>query len=181
MQSENFRAMIKPITTVNRLIWIAFVAAVPFYVCVAYLTIDRSASGAMPGPPLSFKIYIVALSLLAAVLAPYVPRRLLRYSRLRQLLDREPDPSSTISPDEQRLLALVRYLFVGFIIRLAFNESIALYGLVLAFTTKSFAAALPFAVVSFVLVWKVPLPLDEALKRTASIGVEQGVIPTRPR
>ena len=180
MPSQNFRAMVKPMATVHRLIWIAFVAAVPFYVCVAYLTIDRSASGAIPGPPLSFKIYIVALSLLAAVLAPYVPRRLLPDSRLRQLLDREPDPAAIISPDEQRLLALVRYLFLGSSYvwhSMSRSPCTALYWLSL----PSFVTALPFAVVSFVLVWKVPLPLDEALKRTASIGVEQGVIPTRPR
>ena len=134
-----------------------------------------------PGPPLSFKISIVALSLVTAALAPYAPGRLVPDSRLRQLLDREPDPAAIISPDEQRLLALVRYLFVPFIIRLAFNESIALYGLVLAFTTKSFVAVLPFAVASFALIWMVPLPLDSAMSRAASLGIGSTSAQMQPR
>ncbi len=87
----------------------------------------------------------------------------------------------TISPDEQRLLALVPYFFVGFIVRLAFNESIALYGFVLAFFSRSFVAILPFAMISLILNWTVPFPLDSALDRAASLGLKLGDIPAQPR
>ncbi len=181
MESETFSSMIQPMAAVHRMIRTAFVGAIPVYVVVAYVGLGSASPGATPGVPGLIKITTVALSLMTAALAPYVPRLLFPDSRLRQLLDRPPDPKADISPDEQRLLALVGYLFAGFVARLGFNEAIALYGLVLAILSKTFVTVLPFAVVSFALVWKVPLPLDEALKRSASIGVEQGVMPTRPR
>ena len=81
---------------------------------------------------------------------------------------------------EQQLLGVVLALFVGFIVRLAFNESIALFGLELAVLSRSFVGILPFAIVSFVLNWIVPLPLDEALKRTASVGPHDDT-PIHPR
>lgn len=196
MPSENFRALIKPIATVQRVIWLAFLGAVLMYVYVAYSLFAQKASGGEPLLSNPLTIPFVILSLLAAALAPYVPP--LPDSRLRQLIDQPPeaiarDPRTgivdedrlarirTLSSDEQRLLALVRALFVGFVVRLAFNESIALYGLVLAFISKSFVAVLPFAIVSFVLNLMVPSPLESALKRAESLGLQLADMPTQPR
>jgi hypothetical protein len=181
MQSENFRALIKPRATVHRIIWLAYIGAVPGYVVYAYLHFYLVAPSVTQPVPILFTILLVILSLVTALLAIYVPRRLVRDSKLRQLLDRPPDPKANISPEEQRLLALVGYLFVGFVVRLAFDEAIALYGLVLALISGSFVTVLPYAVVSFALIWMVPLPLDEALKRIASLSVQQGGTPTQPR
>jgi hypothetical protein len=171
MQSESFRSLFKPMETVHRIIWIAYVAAIPAYVCVAYMFFGATAD-VTPALSNPLTIPLVILSLLNVVLAPYIPRFLLSDSRLRQMLDRQPDTETILSPDEQRLRAIVPAFFVGFILRLAFNEAIALYGLVLAFISKSFVAVLPFAIVSFALNWMVPLPLDEAVKRIARLGVE---------
>jgi hypothetical protein len=198
MQSENFRALIEPIATVHRIIWLAFLGAVLAYVGVAYDLFDKNASGGAPLLSNPLTIPFVIISLLCAVLAPYVPRSLLPDSRLRQLIDQPPeviarDPRTgivdeerlakirTLSSDERRLLVLVRTLFVGFIVRLAFNESISLYGMVLAFISRSFVAVLPFAIVSFVLNLMVPSPLDEALKRAESLGLQLSEVPTQPR
>ncbi|MGA9724505.1 MAG: hypothetical protein WBQ86_18740 [Candidatus Binatus sp.] len=179
MQSDTFRSRVKRTETAHRVIWLAFIAAVPVYVAVATGSLVRLPSVRHPAP-ISFTISIVILSLLTAVLAPFVSSLLLPDSRLRQLLNRQPDPQASISPDEQRLLAIFPACFPGFLVRLALNEAIALYGLVLAVISRSFVAVLPFALVSFALNWMVPLPLDEALKRMASFGVKQGSMPTRP-
>ena len=198
MQSETFRTLIGPIENVRRVIWIAFLAAVPIYVCVAYTMIARSAIGVEPPPAIPLKIPLVILSLVLAALAPYMPRLILPDSRLRQLIEQPPeviarDPRTgrvdeeklarikTLSLDEKRLFAIVSYLFVGFIVRLAFNEAIALYGLVLAFMSRSFVAVLPFAVASLALNLMVPSLLDSALKRAASLGLEPGDLPIQPR
>lgn len=200
MLSEAFRSLVKPMETVRRFIWMAFIAAVPIDVCILYMQLVWTAPGVMPGGSNFFTISLVVLSLLAALLAPYMPGLLLSDSRLRQFLAQQPDPEAmarnyqtgkvdedrlarikTISPDEQRLLALVPYFFVGFSVRLAFNESIALYGFVLAFFSRSFVAILPFAMISLVLNWTVPFPLDSALDRAASLGLKLGDIPAQPR
>jgi hypothetical protein len=175
MQSETFRALVKPMETVHRIIRLAFIAAVPMYVCVAYALFAQSAPGV--GPLLSnpLTIPLVTISVLTAVLAPYMPGLRLPEARLRQLLNQQPDTQ------EQRLLALVPSFYVGFIVRLAFNESIALYGFVLAFISRSFVAVLPFAIVSLALNLIVPLPVDSMLRRTASLGLQEGGMPTQPR
>jgi hypothetical protein len=196
MPSETFRSLVKPLERVRLIIWLAFLGAVLMYVDVAYSLFAQKASGGEPLLSNPLTIPFVILSFLAAALAPYVPP--LPDSRLRQLIDQPPeaiarDPRTgivdedrlarirTLSSDERRLLALVRALFVGFVVRLAFNESIALYGLVLAFISKSFVAILPFAIVSFVLNLMVPSPLESALKRAESLGLQLPDMPTQPR
>jgi hypothetical protein len=199
MQSETFRSLVKPTETVMRILRLAFLAMVLIYVCIAYLTFGRDAPGVMPqSNPLT--IPLAVLSLVAATLAPYAPRLLLSDSRLRELLDRQPDPETlardrrtgkvdkdrlarikTLSPDEQRLLALVPAFFAGFIVRLAFNESIALYGLVLVFISRSFVPVLPFAVVSLALNLMVSPALDSELRRVAGLGLQPDDIATQPR
>ena len=184
MESETFRAEVRPIATVHRIVWVAFVGAVPLYMIVAYVQIDRAAPGG--GAPLlsnPLTIPLVVISVLAAALAPYMPRILSPDRRIRQMVDRQLDPQATarLSADEQRLLGLLPNFYVGFIVRLAFNESIALYGLVLAFFSKSFVAVLPFAIVSIALNLMVPLPLDSMRQRIAGLGPQAGGMPTRPR
>ena len=176
MASERFRELVRPQEMVHRIIWMAFIAAVPMYVCVIYMLLGRGVGGggAFAANPLT--IPLVILSVLSAGLAPYMPRILLPDSRLRELFNRPADQKATsgISADEQRLLAMLPNLFVGFLVRLAFNESIALYGFVLAILSKSFIEILPFAIVSFALNWMVPLPLDSVRQRIASLGLQEG-------
>jgi hypothetical protein len=199
MQSETFHSLIKPIETIQRKLWLAFLATVPMYVCLAYVQVGRPTSGVTPLQATPLAVVVVTMSLLAAVLGPYVPRLMFSESRLRKLLSRGVDPETlardpktgtvneerlarikSISPDEQRLLALVPTFFGAFIVRLAFNESIVLYGLLMAFFSGALIAILPFAIVSFALNLIVPSPLNMALERTASLGLQPGVIPPRP-
>jgi hypothetical protein len=198
MHSETFRSLVQPLETVRQVIWIAFLATILAYVGVAYAFFGKTWSGVegLRSSPLTIPFFI--LSLVTAVLAPIMPRLIAPDSRLRQLINQPPealarDPKTgalfenrlaklkTLSPDEQRMFALVNSGFVGFIVRLAFNESIALYGLVLAFNSKSFVAVLPFAVVSFALNLMVPSLLDSAMSRAASLGIESDNMPLQPR
>ena len=175
IQSEAFRNRIKKIGTVPRVIWLAYIGAVPLYLCVAYMLF-----GARAGISNPLTIPFVIICLLTAALAPYMPRQLLPDSRLRELLNRQYPPDATLSLEEQRLLAIVSVFFVPFIVRLAFNESIALYGLVLAFSSRSVAVLVPFAIASLILNLMVPYPLQMALKRIASLGLQAGAVPTQP-
>jgi hypothetical protein len=175
LQSEAFRNRIKKIGAVPRVIWLVYIAIVPFYLCVAYMLSGPTAEISNP-----LTIPFAIISLLTATLAPYMPRQILPDSRLRELLNRQYPPDATLSLEEQRLLAIVSVFFVPFIVRLAFNESIALYGLVLAFGSRSFAVLVPFAIASLILNLMVPYPLDMAQKRIASLGLQAGAMPTQP-
>jgi hypothetical protein len=198
MQYETFQSLVKPLERVGRTIWLAFLAAVVMYVGCAYALRSQIPGGVGPALSHTLTIYSVILSLVAAVLAPYLPRLLFPDSRLRQIIDQPPETTArnprtgivdedrltrirTLSPDEQRLLALVPACFVPFVVRLAFNESIALYGLLLALLSKSFAVILPFAIASFALNLMVPSPLNSALDRAASFGLQPSHISTQPR
>ena len=167
--------------TVQRIIWMAFVAAVLMYVVVAYLLVGQGGSGAGRLHPLT--IPFVVLSVLGAVLAPYMPGILLPDSRLRQMLDRQSDAQATdrFSADERRLLALFPNFYVGFIVRLAFNETIGLYGFMLALFSKSFVVILPFAIVSVALNLMVPLPLDSMMRRLTNLGLQPSGATIQPR
>jgi F0F1-type ATP synthase membrane subunit c/vacuolar-type H+-ATPase subunit K len=183
MESESFRLLVRPQEIVHRIIWMAFVGAVLMYVFVVYMLLGRAASGGGSVQSNPLTIPFVILSVLGAVLGPFMPRVMLPDSRLRQLLNRPSDQQATagISADEQRLLALLPNFYTGFIVRLAFNESIALYGFMLALFSKSAIVILPFAIVSVALNLMVPLPLDSMRQRTSSLGLQEGVMPTRPQ
>lgn len=198
MHSETFRSLVQQFETVRRVIWIAFLGTIVAYVGVAYAFFGKSGSGAegLRSNPLTIPFAI--LSVAAAVLARIMPRLIATDSRLREVINRPPEALATdprtgavseyrlakiklLSVDEQRLIALVSGSFVPFIVRLAFNESIALFGLILAFNSKSFVAVLPFAVVGFLLNLMVPSLLDSVLSRAASLGIESGDVPLEPR
>lgn len=197
MYSETLLSLVQPLETIRRVIWIAFLGTILLYVAVAYAFFGEAGIGfnALGLSPLT--IVCVALAVAAAVLAPTMPRLIAPDSRLRQLINQTPEALATdprtgavfenrlakirmLSADERRLYALVNAGFVPFVVRLAFNESIALYGLVLAFTAKSFVALWPFAVVSFALNLMVPSLMDSALSRAASLGIEPDNMPQQP-
>ena len=196
MYSETFLSLVKPLENLRRILWAAFIASTVAYVILAYAFFGQTGAGvdALRSNPLT--IPFVVLSMAAAVLAPITPR--LTDARMRQLISRPPealarDPRTgavnqdrlakikALAPDEQQLFALVSISFAPFIVRLAFNESIALYGLVLAFLAKSFVAVLPFAVVSFALNLMVPSLMDSAMSRAASLGIGSTNAPIQPR
>jgi hypothetical protein len=198
MHSEKLLSLVKPLENLRRIVWAAFIASTVAYVILAYAFFGQTGAGveALSSNPLT--IPFVILSIAMAVLAPIVPRRMMSDARMRQLISRPPealarDPRTgavnqdrlakikALAPDEQQLYALVSISFAPFVVRLAFNESIVLYGLVLAFLAKSFVAVLPFAVVSFALNLIVPSLMDSAMSRAASLGLGSANAPIQPR
>jgi hypothetical protein len=197
--SQTSHSLIKQHERVCRIIWLAFLAAVPAYVCAVYLVDLLHPQTEIP--PEAIKLFskcLVVVSIVAAILAPIVPRWLVSDSRMRQLIDEPPEALArdakigwvsedllskikTLSPDEKRLYALLAASFAPFMIRLAFNESIALFGLVLALFSRSVLVILPFAVVSFALNLMVPPPVDSARTRLRSLSISPADPPLLPR
>ncbi len=199
MQSETFRELIRPIEKVRRVIWLAFIATVPLYIFSEYAQLGWPATGASSLRSNPMVVSLVLISLLCALAAPWMPGFLLPDARLREFLGKRPDLEElarggqvqavnqerlarirTLAPDEQRLLALVPRFFTGFIVRLAFNESIALYGLVLASLSRNFVAMIPFAALSLVLNLAVSPKMDSDFERVARIGTQAGPAPIEP-
>jgi hypothetical protein len=102
MQSETFRSLVKPTETIQRRIWLGFLATVPMYICLAYVRLGRPTSSVTPPQSSPLAIPVVTMSLLAAILAPYVPRLMLSESRLRKLFNREPNPEAPRPPPSNR-------------------------------------------------------------------------------
>jgi hypothetical protein len=197
MQSDTFRSLIAPMERIRWAIWLAVVAPLPIFVAVAYVQFGRSEPAA-PLPSISLTMPLVILSVVLALLAPYMPRILLPDSRLRKLIEQSPeemarDPRTrsvdadrlarikALPPDEKRLLVIVSNLFAGFTARVAFNETIGVIGLVLAFNSRSFAVLLPFVVASLALNLMLPSLLNMALQCAATLGLETGNTPIQPR
>lgn len=197
MQSDTFRSLVAPMERMRWAIWLALVVPLPFFVVVAYAQFGRSEAAAPP-PSISLTIPFVILSVALAVLAPYMPGILLPNSRLRKLIEQSPEDMAReprtgrvdedrlarikrLPADEKRLLVVVSNLFAGFIARVAFNEAIGVIGLVLAFTSRSFAALVPFAIVSLALNLMLPSLLSMVLQRAATLGLEAGYSPIQPR
>jgi hypothetical protein len=194
MHSETFLSLVKPLEKLRRIGWltnlvgtVAFAAAVYAY---AFLAQPGSGVDALrSNPPTVPPIPLVIVSVAVAVLATIVPRLMMSETRMRRLMSQPPeafagDPRmgaavykdrlakiKSLSPDKQHLLALVSGSYSTFPVRLALNQSIAMFGLARALATKSFVVVLPFAVVSFALNLMVPSLLDFAMSRAASLGI----------
>jgi hypothetical protein len=184
MQSPTFSALVAPMEKVRRVIWLAFNAATALYVVIAYAMFGsgRPMAAVVPDNPLAIPLIVVAL--LTALVSRRVAAAAMPERRLREIVARNPDPQAlarnpqtrqvdqvrlqkiaSLPPHEQRLLAAVSALFVPFVVQMAFNESIALYGLVLSFLTRTFPPVLPFAALALVLNLSVSPKLEPSLER----------------
>src|SRR5262249_51550216 len=149
MVSQAFSSLVESIQRTRTIIWLALNAAIVLYVGLACFmfgvpsTVRDAFSHSMALP-------FVVLAVAAAVGARVVPSMMLPQQRVDALLSREADPRElardprtgsldserlatiqTLPQYEQRLLAVAQASLVPFIVRLALQESIALYGLVL--------------------------------------------------
>lgn len=204
MHSDTFLSLVKPLEKLRRIGWLTnlvgtvAVAAAAFG--FAFFAQPGSGAEVLRSNPLTIPpIPLVILSVAAAVLAPIVPRLMMSEARMRRLINQPPeafagDPRmgaavykdrlakiKTLAPDERQLLALVSGSYSPFSVRLAINQSIAMFGLALALATKSFVAVLPFAVVSFALNLMVPSLMDSAMRRAASLAIGSANAPLQPR
>lgn len=181
MQSEAFTSLIRPIRTVRTVVWIALNVAIPLYVAVAWLQFGAPSTtvGAFSHP---MALPLVTIAVAAAIAGRVLPSALFPPQRLRDLMSRDADlpelarnPQTravddqrlaaleALPPHEQRLIAVAQASLTPFIVQLALQESVALWGLVLAILSKSAAAVIPFAAVALLLNLMVSPKLDSVL------------------
>jgi hypothetical protein len=180
MPSEAFTNLRRSLETQRTVVWLALLAAIPLYVFVTYVQFGPMTwkSGVFSHP---FAIPLAVLAVIAAVAARVLPPMLLPKDRVLELLTRDPHPPDVardprtgavdsdrlsriraLPPEEQRLLAVAQASFGPFIVRLALHESIALYGLVLAFLSKESLPIVPFAAAALLLNLTVSPRLDDS-------------------
>jgi hypothetical protein len=188
MQSPMFNELVQPMETVRRIIWLAFTGAIAVYIFITYVSFGWPASSLDPLLSNPLTIPLTVVSFVTAIASRWIPGLLLSDRQVRELLSRQPDPDALaaypqigridadrlakikgLPPGEQRLLSLVGPSFVPFLVRLAANESIALYGLVLGFLSQSLLPVLPFAIVAIGFQLTVPPKLDSDLERAARL------------
>ena len=185
MKSPLLAELLRPAETVRRILWWAFFAAIFGYIFVLY----RKTAGVAAVPVLRpFAYGLAVLSVAMAVLSFLISGILLPESRLRNILLTDPDPEilarnpqigtadpnrlskiKMLSPQERRLLSAAPAFFGVYIVRLAFCESIALYGLVLGQVSHSFPIVLPFAAAAIALMLTVSPSLDSSLERADAL------------
>jgi hypothetical protein len=188
MQSPTLSAVLQPMERIRRVLWLAFIGVIAIYVCVAYLMFGARGSMGSVAPRNPLFAPFVIISLLTAAASRWIPASLLTDRKLRELLQRDPDPEllarnpqtgqvdperlqkiKMLSAREQRLFVAARAFFTPFVVQLAFNEAIALYGLVLSNMSRSFLPILPFAAVALALQLTVSPKLDPLLDRAGNL------------
>jgi len=166
MQSEAFNSLVAPLQRIRNILWMAFSAAIVLYGGIVYFMFGvRSSFQEAFAHPLALPLALVAIG--AAVAARWLPGRIFSEQQAREVLAKDPDPaelardSSTgnvdenrlakiraLSDGERRLLTLAQYSVTPFIIQLALQEAIAVFGLVLGFEAQSVLAFIPFGLVA---------------------------------
>jgi hypothetical protein len=182
--SAAFHELTRPMAKVMRIIWFAFNGAILLYVVEAYQQFGWPSDGLEPIRSNPMTIPLVALSVVTAVASLWIGDLLIAMGRPQERFAQPPDPEvlaidprigrpdpsrlariKSLSEHEQRIFSLVSLIFVPFLVRLAFGESIALYGLVLSFLSRSLFPIVPFAIVSLALNLSVSPDLDTWLVR----------------
>jgi len=160
--------------TARRMVWIALNVAIVLCAVVACLMfgVPSSLAGAFSHP---LTLPLAAAAFAAAIAAQRIPSSLRARQRLAEAPDLRalernpttgaPDESRTralaaLSQHERRLLAAAQASFVPFIVQLALQESIALFGLVLSILSASAAPVIPFATGALLLNLRVSPKLD---------------------
>jgi len=185
MFSQTFHEVTRPMKRVQRAIWIMFNGAILAYVAVICFLFGLPTGGAEPlrSNPLSVPLGVLAV--LTAITSLWSADLVLPKSRIRAVLDRQLDPGDpapiaqtsladtehlariALSDDEQRMRALIPFIFNALIVQLAFGNAIALYGLLLGYFSQSVTPMLPFVILSLILNLRVSPNLDTWLERAA--------------
>lgn len=171
MISDALRKLLGQSTLVLKLMWLALTASIFLYVLASWMSIGAGAAewrGTSAAGPMPIVLGVLALS--DAALSFYAYTFLLAPTRLAKRLAKNTSPEKiatnretgvvdparadrirALDPQEQPLAALPAKLFAPYIIVWSLNESVAIFGLVLAFTTDTVYFILPFAAVAVLL------------------------------
>jgi hypothetical protein len=187
MNSPVVRELLRPAIFVHSMLWGLLTASIFFYGVIAYLLAQKSA-----GPTDlqdGLQLALAGVAVLTGLGSLVVPRILLSDDRLREAMRKEPDPEvlaqhsrpgavsderlrqiQSLSSADRKLLQLPGLYFTPFILRLVINESIAIYGLVLALISHSFEPMIPFAVAAIALNLTCMPRIEPMLDRAARLA-----------
>ena len=184
MSSPALRELLRPAMFVNSMLWFVLTSSIFIYAAVAFLLAQKG-----PGPsdlPPALQIALSVVAILTGLASLLAPRVLLSDDRIRQAMQPDVDPVTlarhpklgiveeerllkiqTLNPAERKLLQLPGLYFTPFILRLVLNESIVIYGLVIAILSHSFG---PIAAAAVVLNLTCLPRIDQLLERASRLA-----------
>jgi len=148
--------------TANRtiyILWLALTASICVYGGVVFMiasTADGQATP-LPLPPFLFPM----LAFMQAIAGMVMYRHMTGPDRVRAVLNEPPATDPQLSEAEQRLSRVPGLIFTASIIRWALFESVAVLGLVLGITERSFQAFVPYGVTALALMAMTPPKLRQ--------------------
>ncbi|MCP4674786.1 MAG: hypothetical protein GY854_04580 [Deltaproteobacteria bacterium] len=154
--SSEFEQLIKSRTFVSKILWFALTFSILIYVFVAYQVALQNTDTEPAELNAMFKQIMYAVAA-ATVCGSLIARAVLfSESRLKNMLQSTDEQMSSgesdkISANELRALGLFARLFTPYIVILAINESVVIYGLILSFMAHRGDEILPFALAAIVL------------------------------
>ena len=186
MISDALRELVRPVESVNRILWIAMTASICINAYVAFLTAERAERPSEASPALTLSL--AGAALVAGIVSLLVARHFLSDERLRTAMRSDPDPRAlaknpqtgavdevrlqkiqALGSMERKLLRLTGVFFTPFILRLVLNEAISIFGLVLALLSHSFTPILPFTAAAIALNLTCLPRMDALLERGAQL------------
>lgn len=168
MPSETLKQVLRPRILVMNILWFALTLTIPLYVGLAYF-LNPAGQPAQPVEnSLRLALYLIAGSV--AVLSLLLRSRSLSEGRIYDKLKEEVDPQAlatnretgeidqerlktikSLTPLEMKVAGLSGMYFTTLLIGLAMNESVALFGMILAVLERRPEPIIPFAVAALAL------------------------------
>lgn len=154
---------------VPKILKLAMIAATVFYPIVAVIVVqaNESPDTAIPEEPGPYLLAVAIAAVVMLVLSFWLPGVIVSDAKLESSI-RAGDPKTPV----QSCRGL---LFTGFVIRLAFLEAVAIFGLMLSFILWDAKYAVGFAVVAAVFMLSVRLDTDrvEAIHRRIELDLRR--------
>ena len=146
----------QPSISVPRIMWLALLVSQGIYLTL--LNVPGLIEVAPEPPPAVMRFVLMGVALLVAV-ASFVVPRILWASALKRTAYRAPQDTAR-SHDEAALRQGMKLGMAPFILGLALNEAVAIFGLVLGFLGEGWLFTTPFFVLAIVLML-VRFPTEE--------------------
>ena len=167
--------------SVLTILWLALLASIGLYVAVAYLAVP--APGEDAELPEAIAIVLTIAAVVAAAMSFWLPRFLLSDATLRRHMSQDsadlppadapadaPAGQEPASDHDRRLCAAATLYFVPWVVGAVLAESVAIYGLVLAFLAQSPELMLPYAAAAAAILLIKRPRYDALLRRAAALA-----------
>ena len=154
------------------ILWGAMTLSIAIYVVVAYVATQQEGTAVDPAVLGTMQTAMTGVGVAAALASVLLRLFGASDARIRARLTSGAARSETpegLDEAGARLLTLAPWYFPMFVVQLAINESVAIFGLVLAFMGRDGALILPFAVAAVVLNFMAFPRLHAIVRRGAEI------------